>query len=723
MACSGARDSVTELEPDEIDVGHHFTFVEVSQDKKTATYVGKGTHSDVGAVQTRSPCPRKRVLYYFEVEILDLGLRGEITVGLTLWKTSQKVQDLDLYYFEVEILDLGLRGEITVGLTLWQSRKDFFDSEIERTGTEPNSFAYRGDEGRKYVSPQQSQSTRGEPYGPAFQRGDVIGCGADFVTGNVWFTRNGSNLGVAANLLQHAVVDPRAENPAGGTTPGEVPFEYFPTVGLHSPGERVRFRFQPPFAYNIHAHRVDLVQAERKAINNQTTSSARRSAMRNLIRDYLVRGGFAKTFTAFETGGETSVVVEEDDHDPDPVPVDPLEASMQWRSEVKQRILHGDVQGAISQLKKELPDFFEWKNYEESGHQHHPPADYNYEDTPPDYNYNYHDPPASGGGLQDSKAATASAAGTSTSSATGGPSISISKGFAGARILGGQGAGKSRVHQHPDHATSSSRGGQHQQLPYHRYHQPPAAKGKMAAQQGASMMSSSQTHQSSLAGVAQSLVLTSDGSASTSTTQQALDPMGAPPLLRPAVELFDGVLDNNEEQLGASNSSTAGRRANRRSKPKQKRPAMIDSRGAPELPGGAGANSRQQSPKLRYLPLALLYTQGFLELHGRGNIADAVRYLRTEVSNLRFRILEDLESGSREVVDLHDKVTDPEKMVKSTNQCFEDACAVLAYRASLGGCSNAKDSSMPPRIQAMFHASRLCSCSTRVETICCCCER
>lgn len=50
----------------------------------------------------------------------------------------------------------------------------------------------------------------------------MIGCGADFVTGNVWFTRNGSNLGVAANLLQHAVVDPRAENPAGGTTTGEV---------------------------------------------------------------------------------------------------------------------------------------------------------------------------------------------------------------------------------------------------------------------------------------------------------------------------------------------------------------------------------------------------------------------------------------------------------------------------------------------------------------------
>ena len=68
MAASGSQDAA-EHEPSEIDTRSHFSFVEVSKDKKTVTYVGKGSHSDIGAVQANECCPSQRLLYYFEVEL------------------------------------------------------------------------------------------------------------------------------------------------------------------------------------------------------------------------------------------------------------------------------------------------------------------------------------------------------------------------------------------------------------------------------------------------------------------------------------------------------------------------------------------------------------------------------------------------------------------------------------------------------------------------------
>ena len=119
-----------------------------------------------------------------------------------------------LYYFEVAIVDSGARGAIAVG---------FADGHFKlnrQPGWEPDSYAYHGYDGRRYAD-----SERGEPYGPRVSTGDVVGCGLLAERREVFFTRNGQHLGVAFT---------------------EVGAMLYPTVGLHSPGEKgARMRKDP----------------------------------------------------------------------------------------------------------------------------------------------------------------------------------------------------------------------------------------------------------------------------------------------------------------------------------------------------------------------------------------------------------------------------------------------------------------------------------------------
>ena len=53
------------------------------RDKLTVKYAGRGNHAnDVGAIRTDVPAPTNNRIYYFEVEILNAGERGHITVGV-----------------------------------------------------------------------------------------------------------------------------------------------------------------------------------------------------------------------------------------------------------------------------------------------------------------------------------------------------------------------------------------------------------------------------------------------------------------------------------------------------------------------------------------------------------------------------------------------------------------------------------------------------------------
>lgn len=60
------------------------------------------------------------------------------------------------------------------------------------SGWDKHSYGYHGDDGHSFCS-----SGTGQPYGPTFTTGDIIGCGVDLVHNHCFYTKNGTHLGTA----------------------------------------------------------------------------------------------------------------------------------------------------------------------------------------------------------------------------------------------------------------------------------------------------------------------------------------------------------------------------------------------------------------------------------------------------------------------------------------------------------------------------------------------
>ena len=230
--------------PSELNTVSKHHALQASKDKLEVRYVGKGNHShDVGAIRADRPCPQRRVLYYFEVTVLDAGLRGSIAVGL---------------------------ADSTLQL-------------CRQPGWEPNSYGYHGADGRKYTD-----SERGESYGPAFTTGDVVGCGVLCLSRRqVFFTKNGRHLGDAFVGV-------------GGVL--------YPTVGLHSPNERVAVNFGgSPFKFDCEA----LVASEREARVEQVAKvPVSDASVHRLVRAYLLHHTYEKTLDALDAATPVPIAAE-----------------------------------------------------------------------------------------------------------------------------------------------------------------------------------------------------------------------------------------------------------------------------------------------------------------------------------------------------------------------------------------------------------------------------
>ncbi|GBC08195.1 hypothetical protein RclHR1_07960011 [Rhizophagus clarus] len=146
-----------------------------------------------------------------------------------------------IFYFEVEVISKGRDGLIGVG---------FCEKEVpldRLPGWESKSFGYHGDDGNKFES-----TGTGAPYGPLFTTGDTIGCAINFFSKKAFYTKNGKNLGVAFQNL-----------------PGN---NYYPTVGLRTRGEKVKFNFgQEPFKFNIDDYAKTIFEAEKDNHQNEIT--------------------------------------------------------------------------------------------------------------------------------------------------------------------------------------------------------------------------------------------------------------------------------------------------------------------------------------------------------------------------------------------------------------------------------------------------------------------
>uniref|UniRef100_A0A3Q2VRV0 RAN binding protein 9 n=1 Tax=Haplochromis burtoni TaxID=8153 RepID=A0A3Q2VRV0_HAPBU len=141
-----------------------FSYIGLSQNNLRVHYKGHGkTPKDAASVRATHPIPAACGVYYFEVKIISKGRDGYMGIGLSAQGVNMN----------------------------------------RLPGWDKHSYGYHGDDGHSFCS-----SGTGQPYGPTFTTGDVIGCCVNLINNTCFYTKNGHSLGevVDANFGQHPFV-------------------------------------------------------------------------------------------------------------------------------------------------------------------------------------------------------------------------------------------------------------------------------------------------------------------------------------------------------------------------------------------------------------------------------------------------------------------------------------------------------------------------------------
>ncbi|XP_018909069.1 ran-binding protein 9 isoform X2 [Bemisia tabaci] len=218
-----------------------YNYIGLSQSNLRVHYKGHGkNHKDAASVRATHPIPAACGLYYFEVKIVSKGRDGYMGIGLSAQGVNMN----------------------------------------RLPGWDKHSYGYHGDDGHSFCS-----SGTGQPYGPTFTTGDVIGCGVNLVDNTCFYTKNGHNLGVAFT---------------------DLPPNLYPTVGLQTPGEVVDANFgQSPFVFDIEDMIKQLQTRVRQTIYNYPvpdTYGTWQTVLQKMVSTYLVHHGYCATAEAFARG-------------------------------------------------------------------------------------------------------------------------------------------------------------------------------------------------------------------------------------------------------------------------------------------------------------------------------------------------------------------------------------------------------------------------------------
>ncbi|XP_055531855.1 ran-binding protein 9 isoform X1 [Wyeomyia smithii] len=215
------------------------TTIGLTQNNLRVHYKGVGkSHTDAASVRTPYPIPAACGLYYFEVKIISKGRDGYMGIGLTAHP-----------HFKMNRLP----------------------------GWDKQSYGYHGDDGNSFCS-----SGNGQPYGPTFTTGDIIGCGVNLVDNHCFYTKNGHHLGIAFR---------------------DLPPRLYPTVGLQTPGEVVDANFgQEPFKFDIEDMLKELRAATKATIYNFPLPDDQGDwtvILHKMVSSYLVHHGYSSTADMF----------------------------------------------------------------------------------------------------------------------------------------------------------------------------------------------------------------------------------------------------------------------------------------------------------------------------------------------------------------------------------------------------------------------------------------
>lgn len=262
-------------------------FVVVSTDKLSVQYTSVNLHGhDVGVIQANRPAPVKRLTYYFELKVKNAGAKGQIAIGFT--NESFKMR--------------------------------------RQPGWEQNSYGYHGDDGLLYRG-----QGKGEPFGPTFTTGDIVGGGINYASQEVFFTKNG------------VVV---------GTVYKDVKGPLFPTIAVHSQNEEVTVNFgKEPFLFDIKAYEA---QERFKQQGMIEKISLPQNVSYGIVRSYLLHYGYEDTLNVFDMANNNSVPPITLPQENGFVEQDSTYALNQ-RKTLRQLIRSGQIDAAFSKLHEWYP--------------------------------------------------------------------------------------------------------------------------------------------------------------------------------------------------------------------------------------------------------------------------------------------------------------------------------------------------------------------------------
>ncbi|XP_073396003.1 ran-binding protein M homolog [Physcomitrium patens] len=171
-----------------------------------------------------------------------------------------------LYYFEMTVRDRGQKGCTVIGFT------DEHFKNSRQPGWEANSYGYHGDDGKLYRGPGLA-----ETYAPGFTVGDTVGAGINYASQEIFFTKNGK---VLSGVYK------------------EVKTPLYPTIGLHSPNEKVEVNFgQRKFMFDVESMILDERGRRQRAVESLPLPP---TASHSIVRAFLIHYGYHDTLIAFD---------------------------------------------------------------------------------------------------------------------------------------------------------------------------------------------------------------------------------------------------------------------------------------------------------------------------------------------------------------------------------------------------------------------------------------
>uniref|UniRef100_UPI00398EE43D ran-binding protein 9-like n=1 Tax=Pristiophorus japonicus TaxID=55135 RepID=UPI00398EE43D len=268
-----------------------------------------------------------------------------------------------IYYFEVKIVSKGRDGYMGIGLSAQGVNMN------RLPGWDKHSYGYHGDDGHSFCS-----SGTGQPYGPTFTTGDVIGCCVNLINNTCFYTKNGHSLGIAftdlpdplysgiicgvqyipdaaEHLRDSCVFLSRHHISRGNETLTERP-NLYPTVGLQTPGEVIDANFgQHPFVFDIEDYMREWrskiqTQIERFPVGDR--EGEWQTMIQKMVSSYLVHHGYCATAEAFARS--TGQAFQEE------------LASIKNRQRIQKLVLAGRMGEAIETTQQLYPGLLERKS-------------------------------------------------------------------------------------------------------------------------------------------------------------------------------------------------------------------------------------------------------------------------------------------------------------------------------------------------------------------------